>query len=156
VLAGLGVLVLPTTAEALAITVPSSVSLGTVASGTTSRFAQMGTITASDSGLIAPSFTVQVSSTSFTTGAGTAALTIPKASISYWSGPLTDFVGLQTAVPGQLMANLAQPLSGTVVAFRSTGIALSISSSWNPTIIINIPPAAVAGTYTGTITHSVA
>jgi hypothetical protein len=33
---------------------------------------------------------------------------------------------------------------------------LSISAAWNPTIVVNIPAAAVAGTYSGTITHSVA
>jgi hypothetical protein len=33
---------------------------------------------------------------------------------------------------------------------------LSISATWNPTLIVDIPAGAVAGTYTGTITHSVA
>jgi hypothetical protein len=32
----------------------------------------------------------------------------------------------------------------------------SVSVSWNPTIVVNIPASAVVGTYTGTITHSVA
>jgi hypothetical protein len=27
--------------------------------------------------------------------------------------------------------------------------------TWNPTVTIALPPQAVAGTYTGTITHSV-
>lgn len=155
-LAGLAIFVMPTTAEALGITVPSTVNLGTVSSGATSRSVQIGSVTASDSGLVLPSFTVQVSSTTFTTGAGASAQTIPKSAISYWSGPLTASTGLQTAVPGQLTAILAQPLSGPVTAFSSTGLVLSITTSWNPTIIITIPPAAVAGTYTGTITHSVA
>jgi hypothetical protein len=30
------------------------------------------------------------------------------------------------------------------------------SLSWNPTLIVAVPAAAVAGTYTGTVTHSVA
>jgi hypothetical protein len=49
-----------------------------------------------------------------------------------------------------------QSLSVSRTAFRSTGLVLSISTSWNPTIVIDIPDAAVAGTYSGTITHSVA
>jgi hypothetical protein len=40
-----------------------------------------------------------------------------------------------------------------VVNGTSTGIS---TASWNPTISVLVPPAAVAGTYSGTITHSVA
>jgi hypothetical protein len=29
------------------------------------------------------------------------------------------------------------------------------SASWNPTLSVSVPAAAVAGTYTATITHSV-
>jgi hypothetical protein len=30
------------------------------------------------------------------------------------------------------------------------------TTTWNPTLIVTIPSTAVAGTYTGTVTHSVA
>lgn len=147
----------PSAAEAaLAITVPSSANLGSVASGSSTRSARLGTVTVTASGLVAQSFTATVSSTSFATGGRTAAETIPRASISYWSGPVTASSGLQTAVPGQATALQAVDLSVARTAFSSTGLVLSISTSWNPTIVVNIPAAAVAGTYTGTITHSVA
>ena len=157
-IAAFAVLATPAVAHAVAITVPSSSNLGSVPSGTASFSARLGTVTATDDGtlLLLPSFTATVTATNFTTGAGSVAETIPKASIAYWSGPVTASSGAQTAVPGQLTALQAVTLSQSRTAFSSSGLVLSISTSWNPTIVINIPAAAIAGTYTGTITHSVA
>ncbi|HEX3542642.1 MAG TPA: hypothetical protein VHT75_19595 [Acidimicrobiales bacterium] len=142
----------------LAITLPVPANLGTVPSGTLTLSAPLGAVTVSASGLLVPGFVATVTSTDFTTGSGLPAQTIPKADISYWSGLLIMYSGGQTAVPGQASAMFAQPLSAPVTAFTSTGLLLvfSISTTWIPTIVIAIPPAAVAGTYTGTITHSVA
>lgn len=140
---------------ALAITVPSSVSLGSVGSGASSVSGQLGPITVTAGGLVAPSFTASVSTTIFITGAGGAGQTIAESSISYWSGPATAAL-LQNAIPGQVGAAQAQNLSVSRTAFASTGLALSITTVWNPTIVVAIPAAAVAGTYSGTITHSVA
>lgn len=156
-LSGLALLVLPSAAEAaLAITVPATFDLGTVPSGTRTSSAQLGTVTVTASGLVAPSFAASVTATNLITGGATAAETIPKASISYWSGPATASSGAQTAVPGQLTALTATDLSVSRTAFSSTGLVLSISTSWRPTVILTIPAAAVTGSYTGTITHSVA
>ncbi len=160
VMAGAGAAALVTLtaapAGALAITVPATKSLGSVPTGTSSVSAQLGTVTVTASGLVAPSFTATVSGTVFKTGAGTANETIPKTAILYWSGPATSVSLLGGGTPGQVDAAHAQDLSVTRPAFSGTGLLLSISASWNPTIIVNIPAAAVAGTYTGTITHSVA
>jgi hypothetical protein len=59
-------------------------------------------------------------------------------------------------VPGQLTPLQAQALSTPRSAFSSGGLVLSMSTSWNPPMVVNIPAAVVAGSYTGTITHSVA
>jgi len=156
VMAGIAMLIIfgtPTVAQAaLAISVPASVNLGSVPSGTTSLSGQLGPVTVTASGLVAPSFVATVSSTGFTNGTGQ---TIPNSSISYWSGPATT-AALQNTTPGQLTAANKQDLSVSRTAFRSSGLALSITTIWNPTIVVAIPPAAVAGTYSGTITHSVA
>lgn len=144
---------------AVAISVPSSANLGSVPSGTSSLAQHLGTVTASATGVLfvlLPTFTASVSSSVFTTGAGGAGQTIAAGSIAYWSGPATATSGGQTPVPGQADAALAQTLSQSRTAFSSSGVVLSISTSWNPTILVTIPAAAVAGTYTGTITHSVA
>lgn len=154
-IATLIVLATPSLAHAVAITVPSSANLGSVPSGTGSLSGQLGPVTVTASALIAPSFTAKVSATEFTTGTGTASERITKGSISYWSGPATAAL-LQNATPGQVDAGQALDLSVTRTAFSSTGLVASITTTWNPTIVVTIPPAAVAGTYTATITHSVA
>ncbi len=143
----------------VSITVPASVNLGTSPTGAGTLTAQLGTIQVTAvgvAGVLLPSFTAMVSSTTFTTGGKTASETIGKTSVAYWSGPVTASSGLQTAVPGQATALLKQDLSISRTAFSSSGTVLTITTSWNPTIVITIPAAAVAGTYTGTITHSVA
>lgn len=142
---------------AVAITAPTSKNLGSAATGSGTVSAQLGTVTVTATGAIAPSFTATVSATVFTTGARTSNETIPKTSIRYWSGPATAVTGLLGGgTPGQPTAAQAVDLTVTRTAFTGTGTLLSISGSWNPTIIITIPASAVAGTYSGTITHSVA
>lgn len=152
-LAMLVVLATPSLAQAaLAISVPSSVSLGSVPTGTTTLSRQLGTVTVTASGVVAPSFVATVSSTGFANGTGQS---IANSAISYWSGPATAAL-LQNATPGQLTAADKQNLSVSRTAFRSTGLALSITTAWNPTLVVAIPASAVAGTYSATITHSVA
>jgi hypothetical protein len=142
---------------ALAITVPSSRNLGSASVTSTGLSAQLGTVTVSDDRKLGLSWTATVTSTVFTTGGGTAPETIPKVFISYWSGPATATSGLSVAVPGELTAQQAVNLGVSRTAFSGTGISLvTNSASWNPTIIVNEPAGVVAGTYTGTITHSVA
>ena len=142
---------------AVAITAPTSKNLGSASTGSSQLSAQLGVVTVTASGLIAPSFTASVSATVFKTGGGSASETIAKSSIRYWSGPATATVGLSgSGTPGQLTSADAVDLTVTRTAFSGKGLALSISASWNPTLIINIPPSAVAGVYSGTITHSVA
>jgi hypothetical protein len=157
VLSWFAILATPSVAgAALAITVPASVNLGAAPTGSATLSGQLGTVTVTASGLVVPSFTATVSSSNFTTGDRTAAETVPKSAISYWSGPATASTGAQAAVPGQLTVLEARALSIPRTAFTSTGLVLSFSTSWNPSIVVKIPAAAVAGSYTGTITHSVA
>ena len=141
---------------AVSISAPTSAALGSVGTGSPTLSAHLGTVTVTASGLVAPSFVSTVSASNFTTGGQTANETIAKGSISYWSGPATSTSGLATATPGQLTSAQAVSLSSARTAFSGTGLLLSISASWNPTIVVNVPPTAVAGTYSGTITHSVA
>jgi hypothetical protein len=37
-----------------------------------------------------------------------------------------------------------------------TGNRAELSGSWNPTLDVNLPAQPVTGTYSGTVTHSVA
>jgi hypothetical protein len=145
----------PVTA-AVSISAPTSATLGSVGTGSTTLSAHLGTVSVTASGLVAPSFVSTVTATNFATGGQTANETIAKAAISYWSGPATATSGLASATPGQLTSAQAVSLSTSRTAFSGTGLLLSISAAWNPTIVVNVPAAAVAGSYSGTITHSVA
>ncbi|MFH8386760.1 hypothetical protein ACH4E7_38590 [Kitasatospora sp. NPDC018058] len=146
--------VIPTTGT-LAISVPTPAGLGTAAPGGTLS-AALGTMTVSDQrGVSTSTWTATVSATNFTTGGATSAETITTSNVSYWSGPATNTNGTVTATPGESSASAAQSLSSARTAFTSTGSGNN-STSWIPTVVITIPAAAVHGTYTGTVTHSVA
>ena len=142
----------------LSISAPSStVNLGSVATGSSAVSAQLGTVTVTDArGALAGSWTASVSSTDFTTGGATPDETVTKANVFYWSGAATASSGTAVFVPGQLLVANEQALSTGRTAFSASAIVGNDSASWNPTVDVHVPAAAVAGTYTGTITHSVA
>ena len=142
---------------ALSISVPASRNLGSAATGASTLSAQLGTVTVTDSrGALLGSWTATVSSTDFTTGGGTANETIAKSSVTYWSGPATSTSGTAVRAPGQATSADAQDLSTTRTAFSATGVVGNNTTAWSPTLTVNIPSAAVASTYSGTVTHSVA
>jgi hypothetical protein len=135
----------------LSITAPASAGLGTTAPGGTVS-SHLGTVQVTDNrGSLAAGWTATVSSTDFTTGAGTAAQTIPVADAQYVISGFTATTGSATftATPVTQMSTAAQAVVTT------TNVAGSNSASWNPTIQVAVPGAAVAGTYSATITHSV-
>lgn len=144
-------------AGGLSISAPASKNLGSAATNAGTLSAQLGTVTITDDrGALLGTWTATVSSTDFTTGLATANETIAKASVSYWSGAATASTGTLTATPGQLLAANAVTLAASRTAFSASGIVGNNSVSFNPTVIVNIPASSVTGTYSGTITHSVA
>jgi hypothetical protein len=144
-------------AGALSISAPASSDLGSGSTGAGTLSAQLGTVTVTDSrGALLGTWTASVSSTDFTTGGATANETVAKGQVTYWSGAATASSGTAVFLPGQAAAVNAQALSVGRTAFSASAIIGNNSASWNPTVTVNVPAAAVAGTYTGTITHSVA
>ncbi|WP_205328504.1 hypothetical protein [Glycomyces sp. YM15] len=140
---------------ALAISVPTSSDLGTGTPGTTAT-GQIGTVTVTDNrALLTATWTASVSSTAFTTGGATGAETIPNTSVRYWSGPATATSGTGVFTPAQPLAANAVTLSAEQTAFTLTAGVGSNTASWNPTLLIDLPAAAVGGLYTGTVTHTV-
>lgn len=137
----------------LTITAPTDAFLGsTVVGGTLTG--QLGTVTVTATG--GPGWTATVSSTDFTTGGGTPQETIPNSVVRYWSGRATATTGPGSFVPGQPTANQAATLDTPRTAFRRTGSNAASSASWNPTLVVTVPGDAVAGLYSGVVTHSVA
>ncbi|GLX07899.1 hypothetical protein [Microbispora sp. NBRC 16548] len=145
--------------DGLTITVPESpVNIGSGApGGQISGF--LGPVTVSDQRAVLTATwvaTVSAAVGGFTTGGGTAAETVPNTEVLYWSGPATATTGTGTFVPGQVDAAAAQSLDVSRTAFSKTSGSGDNSATWDPTIVVNVPAQAVAGTYTGTVNHSVA
>jgi len=141
-----------TTSGTLSMTVPAStVALGTSAAPGGTAGGLLGTVSVADNRDIdSASWTVSVADTDFITGTGTGNSLIPAAAASYTVGALAVVNG--TAV---VASTGAIPLSTTAVPVVSETLYNGINdASWDPTIGIVVPSTAVAGTYTGTITHS--
>jgi hypothetical protein len=116
----------------------------------------LGAVQVSDGrGAFAGGWTATVAASSFTTGAGSAAETIPASAVYYWSGPATATSGVGTFLPGQLTQLLAVSLGSSRPAFSCASVG-SCSATWRPGIEIRFPDDVVAGAYEGTVTHSVA
>jgi hypothetical protein len=146
------------TGGALSISVPAGpVSLGSAATGSSSITGQLGPVTVTDNrGLLVAAWTSVVSASNFTTGSGSAAETVGVANVSYWSGLATGVTGTAVPTPGQAASVNEVPLSSTgLTAFSLTGGVGNNAATWNPTLVVSIPSAAVVGTYTGTVTHTV-
>ncbi|SCL40134.1 hypothetical protein GA0074692_5614 [Micromonospora pallida] len=140
----------------LEIFAPHSVNLGSTFAGTPIQGA-IGPVQVVDArAALTATWVATVSSTEFSTGTGSAAETIPPALIEYWSGPLVSSTGSGTFVPGQPTQADAVTLSVPRTAFSKTSGSGNNSATWNPTIRVNVPATVVAGTYSATVTHSVA
>lgn len=142
------------TAGALNITVPAStvaLATGTVNTGAATASGQLGSVAVTDTrGALVNSWTTTVSSTTFVAGVS-AEQTVAKSNIAYSSGASTSTSGLGSFVPGTLATMTA---AGTGAAWA--GLSGNNTAAWNPTLTFTLLPSQVAGTYTGTITHSVA
>jgi len=137
----------------LTMTAPGAVTLatGTGQPGTTISGLLGSTVVTDNRASLAASWTVSVSSSDFTTGGATAAETIPAADITYTAGSFfTTGTITVTATP----ATLTLSNTGAPDVFGTAGVGDN-SATWNPTIDVAIPSAAVTGTYTATLTQSV-
>lgn len=142
-------------AGSLAISVPTAADLGTADPGDAPS-GPIGDVTVTDQrAALVASWTASVTSTDFTTGGATTAETIPNTAVRYWSGPATANSGVGTFTPGQVSSAVAVVLSAQRTAFSLTAGTGNNTATWNPTLVIDIPAAAVEGTYTGTVTHTV-
>jgi hypothetical protein len=137
------------TSGLLTMTAPTAASLGSGAPGGTIS-APLGTVQVTDNrALLNASWAVTASSSNFTTGTATTAETIPAGDATYAPGAVTT-TGTITVAPSTItLSNSPQ----TVMA-ASSGNGDN-TASWNPTIAVAVPAAAVTGTYTATLTHSV-
>jgi hypothetical protein len=135
----------------LSISVPANAgSLGsivnTVGGGTISGSLGQVVVTDARSAAAGSTWIASVISTAFTPPSGP---TIPASRVGYTAGTITK-VGTATYT-----ANDPTNLTGASPAVTATGITGDNSATWNPTINVAVPGGTIAGTYSGTITHSV-
>ncbi|MEU0885860.1 hypothetical protein ABZ345_45415 [Lentzea sp. NPDC005914] len=137
----------------LSVSAPEPVDLGT-AGPSSSITSPLGTVTVTDMrALLAPTWTVTVSST----GGGMTGETIAATGVTYWSGLDTASSGAGAVfVPGQPAASDQVAISTSRTAFSLSSGLGNNSVSWNPTLSVTIPEAAVSGECTATVTHSAA
>ncbi|GAB2932074.1 hypothetical protein GCM10027280_19730 [Micromonospora polyrhachis] len=142
----------------LDITAPDAAFLGSALPGTDIS-ASIGTVRVVDQrGAADASWTASVTSTHLETGGGSPTERILASQIDYWSGEGAEQAGTGNFIPGQLAATDAEPLDTVtaLTAFQHVGGTGVNQVAWSPRLIVHIPASAVVGTYTGTVTHSVA
>ncbi|MEU8168692.1 fibronectin type III domain-containing protein [Micromonospora sp. NPDC049004] len=136
----------------LSISVPAISPLGTVTSDATGVSGQLGPVTVTDDrGPFSGRWVSVVSTTNFTTGSGSGGETIPNSSVTYASGAALATTGDGTFLP-QPGAVLDTPRTAAGWSGRSGD---PNSATWNPTLLVALPPGLVVGDYTAVVTHSV-
>ena len=144
----------------LAVSVPATASLGSAPVGARTLSGALGPVTVSTTGGLvgSTSWTATVSTSGFTTGAGTAPERVEPAAVRYRSGAATAASGLSLSACTPGSAVVAVDLAAVRTAFSCGGVSLLTSTSvtWNPVVQVTVSDSNVAGTYTGTVVHSVA
>ncbi|GIF73655.1 hypothetical protein [Asanoa siamensis] len=141
------------TAGGLTITAPATAALGSGVTGGTIT-GNLGMVRVTDQrGLLAFSWTASVASTTYVTGAGGAGQVIQPSAVTYTSPALPTIVsGVPVPVKNLLLTTLT---TAPQTVYTATGLG-SNAVEWNPSLTVAVPAGAVAGNYTGTVTHSVA
>ena len=138
------------TSGELTMTAPATADLGSGAPGTTIS-SEIGAVTVTDDrALLTAAWTATASSTDFTTGGATPAETIPVTDATYSPGTITT-TGTITATPTEITLD-HEPQT---VVTGTAGVGNN-TATWDPTLAVAVPAQAVGGTYTGTLTQSVA
>jgi len=139
------------TSGALSITAPTAADLGSGAPGTTIGPTAVGAVNVTDNrALASATWTVSAGETDFTTGTATPAETIPATTAAYTVGTITHTGTITTT--GTDLSSMSNTAATVVAGTAGVG---DNTASWNPTIAVHVPAAAVGGSYTGTLTHSV-
>ncbi len=142
-----------TTTGLLSISTPGTADLGSADINTSTTLSDpLGDVTVTDN--TSPdngSWTATVEmSVPFTTGAGTTNETIPDSDVNYdATAGCTSTTGTGT------FTGFAGDLTNPITAFTGTGLFGDNACTWDPTITVTFPTGVAAGTYNGTILHSV-
>jgi hypothetical protein len=139
------------TVGSLSVVAPAHAFLGTVSPGGIVENS-LGTVEVTDGRGVGANWLVSVSSTNLITGSGSPAETIPAVAVGYDITGLSTTAG-STGVTHVRKASLSASPQLVVSATSASGESVV---SWDPMIQVVVPPDAVAGVYTVTITYSAA
>jgi hypothetical protein len=145
----------------LSISVPTPttpISLGGVSGtdGGTTGGGSLGNVAVSDTENSNPAeWTVSVNDSIFRNTA-VSTDTIPASAATYTSGGVTVTLGSGSGatIKDDTTGGLGLTTSAQK-AIEETGADGANAANWSPTVTITVPPGSIAGTYTGTITHSI-
>ncbi len=138
------------TVGTLSISVPATADLGAGLPGQPND-GLFGAVTVADGrALVNASWTATVSSSAFITGGGTGNETIPASDVTYDPGTVSSTGTITVNSTDVTLSGAAQ-----AVVTGSSGVGNN-TATWDPTLDVAVPNTAVGGTYTGTVTHSVA
>ena len=140
----------PVMAGALSMTAPTSADLGSAVPGA-SASASLGTVQVTDNRGFGADWTATVSATRFATGTGTPAEAIPVSDASYNITALSQATGPATFTP----VTVTQLSTAAKPVVSATNVTGNTTATWDPVIAVTVPPSAIGGPYTATITHSV-
>jgi hypothetical protein len=136
----------------LTMTAPTSADLGSGNPGGTISGNLNGNVVVTDvRATLGGTWVATASSTAWTTGAGTPDETIPASDATYAPGTIAVTGTSSAATGGHIITLSGSPQN--VVTATVTG---NNTASWDPTITVAVPDAAVGGAYTATLTQSVA
>lgn len=119
----------------LSITAPAAKAFGTGASGA-ALSSTLGAVQVTDARNSVAGWTASVTATDFKTSSNSAAETIGKANVDYWSGTGTT-TGTAVFTPGQATASNKVDLGASRTAYSATGVVGNNSATWNPTVTVN-------------------
>jgi hypothetical protein len=141
------------TTGALSLTAQTAADLGSGAPGTTVT-AGLGAVTVTDDrALLSAAWSATASATDWTTGAGLPDETIPVADSGYVPGTIDTSASAGTITATGSSITLAVTPAPVVTGTAGVG---DNTATWDPTVSVAVPTAAVGGLYTGTVTQSVA
>jgi hypothetical protein len=140
----------------LSISAPGPKAL-VAANGVRVLSAHLGPVTVTDSrGVTDGAWTASVTATRFTAAGAPGGGRLPASAIAYWSGPVLAHTGVAVLHPAQPSAARSVVLTTTRTAVAATAVAGANTATWNPTIVVRIPPGTAPGSYSGALVHSVA
>ena len=131
----------------LSISAPGSVALGTFLPGTTVNSVDINNNVVTDARAGNLGWTASVQSTNLTPASGSAILATQMGYAHLAPATVTGTATVESQSPTDL--STAKPVQ------VASGVAGNNSATWGYNLSLTIPSDALAGTYNGTITHSV-